>query len=168
MNPKDLIRSIIIWLVYVLLHVLVMRHLELFDYTFCFFYVGAILFLPPETDRMALLFIGLVTGLIADAFDNTYGMHAAASVLIAYLRPMFVQAQLSSKIDEERSALTLGSLGISLFLTYTIPLVFVHHSVLLFTEINNFSLFWDTVVKILCSVAYTTITILFAQLFQKQ
>jgi hypothetical protein len=168
MNPAGLIKSIIIWLVYVLLHIFVMRHLVLFDYAFCFFYIGAVLILPPETDRMALLFIGLTTGLIVDAFDNTYGMHAAASVLVAYLRPIFVQAQLANKIDEERASLTLGSLGISLFLTYVLPLIFIHHTILLFTEINNLSLFWDTVIKILCSIAFTTITILFSQLFQRR
>lgn len=165
MNPSDIIRSTIIGLFYLLMHVFVARQLVLFDCAFCFIYVGVILTLPYEISLTALLLIAFGTGLIADTFDNTLGMHTAATVLMAYLRPTVVNYQMSQKISEGRFELSLRNLGTPTFLSYAFVLVLIHHSTLLFIEAGSGSLFLFTLLKIGASVVFTLIALLLSQLF---
>lgn len=165
MNPNDILRSIIAGTFYVLLHVFVGRQLVLFDYAFCFIYVGAILTLPYETNLTALLLIAFVIGLIADTFDNTLGMHTAAAVLMAYLRPVVIRYQMAQKVSEGRIELSLRGLGFVPFLSYALTLLLVHHSALLFLEASNLSLFLFTLLKIGASVVFTMVVLFLTQLF---
>jgi rod shape-determining protein MreD len=49
-----------------------------------------ILWLPFSLNRFSLLLIAFVTGLMLDYFTQTPGLHAAACVLIAYVRPFII------------------------------------------------------------------------------
>ncbi len=167
MNPNEIARSAIKWLVYVLLHIFVARHLVLFDYSFCFIYVGAVLFLPVEINLTALLLIGFMTGVTIDSFDNTLGLHASATVLIAYLRPIIIRYQLGQKLTEGRLQLSIRELGLPAFLSYTILLISIHHIVLFLVEAGSISLLPYTLLKILCSVLFTTVSVLLAQFFSR-
>lgn len=167
MNPNEVVRGALRWLMYVLLHIFVARHLVLFDYAFCFIYVGAILFLPQEINLTALLVIGFATGVTIDSFDNTLGLHAVTSVFLAYLRPIIIRYQFAQKLSEGRLELSLKELGLPAFLSYTIILVSIHHILLFFVEAGSLSLLPYTLLKILCSILFTTVTILLAQLFSR-
>ena len=127
MNPNDIARSVFKWLIYVLLHIFVARHLVLFNYSFCFIYVGAILFLPVEINLTALLVISFFTGVTIDSFDNTLGLHASATLLIAYLRPIVIRYQLGQKLTEGRLQLSIRELGLPAFLSYAVLLISIHH-----------------------------------------
>jgi len=165
MNPNDIIRSTTIGLFYLLLHVFVVRQLVLFDSAFCFIYVGAILTLPYEIGLTTLLLIAFGTGLIADTFDNTLGMHTAATVLMAYLRPTVIRYQMAQKTSEARFELSLRNLGLPTFLSYTFVLILIHHSTLLFIEASSPSLFLFTLLKIGASIVFTLLVLLLTQLF---
>ncbi|AXE18816.1 hypothetical protein DR864_14190 [Runella rosea] len=167
MNPNEIVRSALRWLVYVLLHIFVARHLVLFDYAFCFIYVGAILFLPQEINLTGLLLIGFATGVAVDSFDNTLGLHAATAVFVAYLRPIIIRYQFAQKLSEGRLELSLKGLGLPAFLSYTLILVSVHHLLLFFVEAGSLSLLPYTLLKIVCSILFTTLTILLTQLFSR-
>lgn len=167
MNPNEIVRVALRWLMYVLLHIFVARHLVLFDYAFCFIYVGAILFLPQEINLTGLLLIGFATGVTIDSFDNTLGLHAATSVFLAYLRPIIVRYQFAQKLSEGRLELSLKELGLPAFLSYTLILVSIHHLLLFFIEAGSLSLLPYTLLKIACSILFTTMTVLLAQLFSR-
>lgn len=167
MNPNEIFRSILRWLVYVLLHIFVARHLVLFDYAFCFIYVGAILFLPQEINLTGLLFIAFATGVTIDSFDNTLGLHAAISVFLAYLRPIVIRYQFAQKLSEGRLELSLKELGLPAFLSYILLLVSIHHLLLFFIEAGSLSLFPYTLLKVGCSILFTTVTLLLTQLFSR-
>jgi hypothetical protein len=169
MTPRELIRTASLWLLYLLLHIVIGQHLSLFDTAFCFIYVGAILILPYETPRMALLFIGFLTGITADLFDNTFGIHASASVLIAYLRPILLQNQLSKKLNDTADiSLTFNGLGPAGFLIYAGLLVSIHHLWLFFVEASSFASFFQTLLKSIGSIVFTMIALIFSQLFMKK
>jgi hypothetical protein len=165
MNPKEIIRGILIWLFYVLLHVFVARYLVLFDYAFCFVYVGAILFMPYDTNQSILLLIAFATGLIIDSFGNTLGVHTSVTVLLAYIRPFIVRNQLGQIISEARTHISLQNLGLVSFIKYVVLLVLIHHTVLLLIGTGTLSMFPITMLKIICSVVFTTFTLLLTQIF---
>lgn len=167
MNPNDIIRSVLRWLIYVLLHIFVARHLVLFNYAFCFFYIGAILFLPVEINATILLLIGFITGVAIDSFDNTLGLHVVATVLIAYLRPIIIRYQLTQKLTEGRLQLSIRELGLPNFLSYVLLLITIHHSILFLVEAGSITLLPYTMLKIFCSIVFTTVTLLLAQLLSR-
>lgn len=167
MNPNEIVRSVVKWLVYVLLHIFVARHLVLFDYAFCFIYVGAILFLPIEINLTALLVISFFTGVIIDSFDNTLGLHASASVLIAYLRPIIIRYQLGQKLTEGRLQLSIRELGFPTFMSYILMLISIHHIILFLVEAGNLSLLPYTFLKIVSSIVFTTTCLVLTRLFSR-
>ena len=99
-----------------------------------------ILLLPIETPVWMLLLIGLVTGLTVDSLMNTGGMHAAATILIAYLRTNALSALLVRPMDEyPGQGPSIRSLGWVPFLTYAAFLILIHHAVYFSIELWSFS-----------------------------
>ena len=167
MRLREAIQYTFMILLYLFLQIIFMRNLVLFNYAFCFIYIAGVLLLPADTNRMYLLLIGFATGFIVDVFSNTFGMHAAATVLIAYLRPFLIQYQMDAK-GSERAEIGIRSQGFGSFLGYILPLILLHHTVLFMMEINNFGMILYTLLRIAASVLLTTIMIVILELFSKR
>jgi len=65
-----------------------------------YFYFVFILWLPFKITRTALLFVAFAVGYFTDMFYKTPGLHLAACVLIAYVRPPFIQLLLPKEATE--------------------------------------------------------------------
>ena len=167
MSLREAIQYSFMVLLYLLLQIFFMRNMVLFNYAFCFIYIAGILILPAEISRMYLLFIGFAVGFTVDIFSNTFGMHAAATVLIAYLRPFLIQYQMESK-GAEHVDIGIRSQGIGSFLAYIIPLILLHHTVLFIMEINNFGMILHTLLRIAASALFTVIMIVLVELFSRR
>jgi hypothetical protein len=148
------------------IQILFLRNLVFFDYAFCFLYVGAVLVLPPDIDRSLFLLIAFVTGIVLDVFMNTLGLHASATVLVAYLRAFLLSRQ-ERRSGEEMPVLTLRKMGLVPFVTLFFPLVFIHSASLFLIETNSFVLIGFTLLRILASSLYTMLGILIWQSFVK-
>jgi hypothetical protein len=168
MSLREIIQYSLWFLLYMILQVLILRNIVLFNYSFCFVYVAAIILLPTEVNRTFLLFLGFASGLLVDVFYNTLGMHAAATLLVAYLRPFWIQLQLETKGSTDRVEISLSELGMAGYLTYLFPLVLVHHAMLFFVEMSNFGMFGYTLLRIVASTLFTTLLIVIIQLFAKR
>ncbi len=168
MSLGEIIRYSLWFAFYVLLQILITRNIVLFNYAFCFVYIGAILLLPTEVNRTFLLILGFLTGLVVDVFYNTLGLHAAATLLIAYLKPFWVDLQLEAKGATDRVEISLSELGLGTFLTYLLPLVLLHHAALFFIEMSHFGMLGYTLLRIVASTAFTTLLIVIIQLFSKR
>ena len=89
-----------------------------------------ILLLPYETPVWLLLFLGMAMGLTIDTFMNTAGMHAAATVLMAYLRTNVLLALLPKHLSEYGTqSPNVRNMSWAPFLTYAAFLFVIHHSV---------------------------------------
>ena len=168
MSLGEIIRYSLWFAFYLLLQILITRNIVLFNYAFCFVYVAAILLLPSEVNRTLLLILGFLTGLMVDIFYNTLGLHAAATLLIAYLKPFWVDIQLENRGATDRVEISLGELGMGSFLTYLLPLVSLHHAALFFIEMSHFGMLGYTLLRIVASAALTTLLIVIIQLFSKR
>ncbi|MBU1821923.1 MAG: hypothetical protein KKG00_10500 [Bacteroidetes bacterium] len=168
MSLREIIQYSLWFLLYMILQVLILRNIVLFNYSFCFVYVAAIVLLPAEVNRTFLLFLGFASGLLVDVFYNTLGMHAAATLLVAYLRPFWIQLQLETKGSADRVEISLSELGMAGYLTYLFPLVLVHHAMLFFVEMSHFGMFGYTLLRIFASALFTTFLIVVIQLFTKR
>jgi hypothetical protein len=159
---------IFLFFVYVLVQVMLLKNLVLLDSAFCFLYVAFILLLPFELSAVVILLIGFLVGFSIDVFYNSMGIHAFATVLMSYARNYWLSVITPQGGYDMGNAPTLATNGIQWFLVYTLPLVFIHHFVLFFLEVSSFDLFWFTMLKIISSLFFTIIVMVFLQLLVPQ
>lgn len=161
-------RYLISFIAILLVQVLVLNNLNLGGYINPWLYVLFILILPVETPNWLLLVFGFVTGLIMDAFLNTIGMHASATVFLAFLRPLFLRF-LAPRDGFEPGSLPVPShFGFAWFLKYAIVSVAAHHLFLFIVEAFTLENFFVTLWKTILSSLATLLVIMIAQLFSSR
>ena len=129
-----------------------------------------ILLLSFETPVCLLLFLGFALGLTMDTFMNTAGMHACATVLIAYLRTNVLNALLPKNLSEyPNQSPGVKNMGWMPFLVYSLFLIVIHHAVFFSVELWNFSNIGYLLLKILASSATSLLFIIaYLLLFTRQ
>ncbi len=167
MNLSEIIRYGLWFALYMALQVFLLRNLVLFDYGFCFIYVAGILLLPAHYNSTIVLILSFLTGIVLDFFYNTFGLHAAAMVLVAYLRPYWIDLHLEFK-DSERDEISLPNLRVGRFVTFLLPLIFIHHAVLFLVELSHFGLILQALARIAASSFFTLAAIILSQLFVRR
>ncbi len=164
-----IVSNIFRFFIVILLQLLVFNNIQFTGYINPYFYVLFILLLPFETPRWLMIVSGFLLGITVDIFSHTYGLHAAASVLIAFLRPYAVRFIHSSKEYESGLLPTMGHLGFMWFISYATVMVFIHHLAYFFLEAFRFAHFFDTLFRTILSTMATVIVILAEQfLFYKE
>jgi rod shape-determining protein MreD len=160
-----LLRNIIRFVLLLLLQVFVLNKVLLHQFVGLNLYMLFVLLLPFNLPRPALMLLALLMGLGMDMFMNTMGMHAAACVFIAYLRPFIINI-LSPQGGFETTQKTpsMTSMGVSQFLTYVAILVFLHNLVFFPLEVFNFGNFFYLLLKILLSTAASILLIVLYEL----
>ncbi len=126
-------------------------------------YVLFILMLPFEITGFWLLSWSFAMGLTVDFFMHTPGMHAAAAVTMAFLRPGVIRLVGKKDDVEPWQYPNVRDSGAGWFLAYTLILVFLHHLILFYMEVFRFSEFFYTMLKVLINSVLTTLIILLIQ-----
>lgn len=151
----------------ILLQVLVLNQMNLGGYINPYVYVLFIILLPVQINKSTLLLLAFLTGLTIDLFGNTLGLHASATVLLAYARPGILRLFFQNLEFSEEEEPNISKLKPGGFLKYTLVLVFIHHSALFFLEVFTFqgllsTLFRIALSTIISSLMIMTLTLLFA------
>jgi rod shape-determining protein MreD len=142
-----------------LLQVMILNHVQWSGYINPYVYILFVMVLPIETPRWMVLLFGLITGLIIDMFGNTGGIHAAATVLMAFLRP-YVLRVVSPRDDyDSETSLTPQKMGLKWFLTFTIIMTAIHHFAFFYIEVFRMSEFFITFFKTLLNTGITILII---------
>jgi rod shape-determining protein MreD len=159
------IKHIIILITAVILQVLIFDNIRLGGYINPYFYLIFILVLPFETPRWLLLLSAFLLGFIIDVFNDSYGMHSAASVFLAFLRP-FVLRIFSPREGYDNGTLPrISYYGTAWFVKYAAVLVFSHHFLLFMLEIFRFDGFAYAIIRIILSSFITTSIVVASQFF---
>ena len=138
MTSKSIFSQVLIFAFYLLLQIFFVRQLVLFNYAFCFVYIASILLLPFDVNKVTLILLGFLAGIMVDIFYNTIGANAAAMTLKAFIRPSVISLLTPQRGYDERQTLSLNSMGLTWFITYATTLTFVHHFVLFFFQEISF------------------------------
>ncbi|RIH66278.1 rod shape-determining protein MreD [Mariniphaga sediminis] len=157
-----LIKYITMFVVLVLMQVLVFNQVQFSGYVNPFIYILFILLLPLSTPHYLLLFLGFFIGLTIDAFSNSLGIHAAATVFIAFIRP-FVIRSISNREEDRSEYPGLKQNKFSWFLYYTFIMVFIHHFILFYLEFFTFSHFFTTFLRVILSSVFSIFVIVLSQ-----
>ena len=151
--------------VLVLLQVLVLNNLQLPGVFNPYIYPLFLLLLPLRMPLWLLLIIGFVSGLTMDLFSNTMGMHAAASVLLCFMRPQVLKLIEPSGGYEQTDKPTLSHMGFRWFATYASILVVIHHLFFFFLETLEFGQVGFMLLKIILSTALSLLLIFLIEFF---
>lgn len=166
---RTLIANIIRFLVLVPLQVLVLDNINLGGNVNPYLYTLFILMLPFETPGWALLFFSFSIGLSVDIFSGTPGMHAAASTLMAYARPLIIRSVGINKDQETGLQPSIQYMGFSWFFMYALILVFIHHFALFLIEVFRLSGLFSVLLRTIYSTLFTMVLIIIMQyLFGRQ
>ncbi|MCW3085924.1 MAG: rod shape-determining protein MreD [Bacteroidetes bacterium] len=166
---NEIFRNIFRFITLVLVQVLIIKNVELGRFINPFVYILFIIILPFETPKWAVLLMAFVLGITIDMFYDTLGLHAAACVFIAYVRPGILKLFSPRDGYESGTQPTIQYLGVPWFLSYAGILVIMHHLILFYMEIFRFSEFFSTFLRVIISAGFTLILIVVIQyLFNRQ
>jgi len=160
---NEIIRNIIRFILLVLVQVLIIKNIELGRFINPFLYVLFIIVLPFETPKWLLLTSAFLLGISIDMFYDTAGMHAAATVFMAYIRPGVLKLFSPRDGYEFGTQPTIQYLGIPWFLSYAGILISLHHLVLFYIEVFRFSEFFSTFFRVIVSSIFTILLVVVTQ-----
>ena len=100
------IKFVIHLFVLLLLQLTILDNIQLHSYVYINIYILAIYILPYRLRNATILFFGFFLGLFVDLANHTMGIHAAATTLLAYIRPPFVDADFKPGTDRRYSGKT--------------------------------------------------------------
>ncbi len=158
-----IVQNSIRFVLLILLQGLVLNNIRLNGYINPYVYVLFIMLLPFETPRWVVLTLGFITGLSADYFTGTIGMHASATVFLAFVRSYILKLIAPREGYEFGTQPRLQEMGFTWFLFYCSIMVVSHHSWLYLIEAFRFSAMPDALLKSLFSSGLTILLIFFFQ-----
>jgi hypothetical protein len=117
------------------MQVLILNNINFLGYINPYLYILFILLFPLSGNKSLLIFLGFILGLTIDMFGDSGGVHAAASVTIAYLRPLFLK--FSFGVSYEYNTIKIHRTDIRNRLIYAFLMVSIHHLILFSLEVFN-------------------------------
>ena len=155
----NLFNYLVRFVLLIIIQVMILNNINLGGYINPYVYVLFILLLPVDVPGYVLLLSAFGLGLTIDLFSDSHGMHAAASVFLAFARPGIIRL-ISIRGDFDPGTVPMVSnMGTTWILSYIFVLVFLHHSLLFFLEIFRFSEFFHTLWRVLLSTGISSILI---------
>lgn len=148
--PINLLRFILLMTA----QVLVFSNINFSPFINPYVYPLFLLLLPFETPRWLLMLLGFSTGLLLDVFLGSLGMHAAACVLLGYMRPYLINV-ITPKGTDFEVAPNIHLQGLGWFSIYIGIAVLVHHTFYFLIESGTFYNLFLSFLKIFFSSVFS-------------
>ncbi len=123
------------FIILVLVQVLLLNNINFLGYINPYLYILFILTFPFNGNKSLLIVLSFLLGLTIDLFGDSGGVHAAACVVIAYLRPVILK--FSFGVSYEYNSIKINNVEFVQRLIYVGIMVLLHHIVLFSMEIFN-------------------------------
>ena len=151
----------------VLLQVLILNNVHIAGYATPFLYIYLILKFESDTPRNALMLSAFYIAQPQDPNSDTPAMNAAATVLLAFLRPTFLRLFVPrDTLDTLVPA--IRTMGILPFLKYLVVSVLIHHGLLLTLEFFSFAHIGTLLLRIAASTLLTVTCIMAVEGIRKK
>ncbi|MCU0349387.1 MAG: rod shape-determining protein MreD [Flavobacterium sp.] len=150
---NDSLANIFRFILFLLLQLLLFNSINLFGYLNPYPYILFIVLFPVNGNKPTLLVTSFFIGLLLDMFTNSGGVHATASLVLAYIRPIIFKfsfglsyeyqtVKIADKISPER-------------ISFLVIAIFIHHLVLFSLEFFRFGLFLSIIGRTLLTTLFT-------------
>jgi rod shape-determining protein MreD len=161
-----LVKNIMRVILFMLVQVFVLDKIHLHQMITPYIYFLFVLWLPFKMQRGWLMFIAFAYGFVLDSFRHNPGFHAAACVLIAYIRPflvnIFIPQEGADNNFAEPSIKSMG--GILPYAIFICVLTFIHNAWLFLLEAWQFGNIWYFLVKTILSTVISILLIIITEL----
>lgn len=158
-----ILKNIIRFIALTGIQVLLLNRINFSGYVDPYLYVMFILLLPFSTPRGVLLLLAFASGAVIDIFSHTYGVHTAATVFLAFLRPGVIRLVSPKQEYESAVAPGIAEMGLRWSYIYAAILILAHNSLLFTLEAFRFSDIIALVYRILLSSLVTLVLVLVIQ-----
>ena len=135
MKTNENLVNIARFITLVLVQVLILNHINFLGYINPYLYPLFILVFPLTGNKSLLIILSFILGLTIDIFSDSGGIHAAASVFIAWIRPVVLKY--SFGVSYQLNTLKISTAPLPKQIVYIISMVLFHHLVLFSMEIFN-------------------------------
>lgn len=163
---NDLLKNIFRFFAFILVQVYVLHKIPpLHRFIVPYLYFLYVLWLPFSLGRTWLMIVAFIYGLSLDYFLLTPGLHAAACVLIAYVRPFLVNILIRQEgAEQSYGAPSIHSMGLAPYSLFVLILTLLHHGYLVFLEWMEFGNFLYFLGKVGATTAVSLLLILITEL----
>lgn len=147
--------SVLRFVILVLVQGLVLNHVNFMGYINPYPYILFIALFPINNNRTLFIFLSFLLGLCVDFFTDSGGIHAAACVTIAYIRPPILKFAFGTIYDNQ--TIKFNQIEIGSRLVYFSIIVTIHHLILFSLEVFNITEIILILKKTLFSSIFTII-----------
>ena len=140
-----------------IIQIFILNNIQLSGYINPYYYIVFILYFPTKSTKSTILLLSFTMGFIMDIFCYSYGTHAFASVLMAYLKILWTSKLNYSKDSEE--LFEINNLSMNRFIIVSIYFIFIHHFTLFFLESFSFKELFLVIQTTLASSILTLILV---------
>lgn len=153
----------------IIFQVFIIDKIQISYYISPYIYILFILSFDVRTSTSVLLLLSFFLGFLIDIFESSGGIHAAATVLIGFIRPKIIKLFYNKDDYNFMPHPNIYNLGFVKYATYAAIIILSHHFVLFYLEIFSLQNFLLTFLKVLIStIASFTIILVVQFLFAKQ
>lgn len=133
--------------------IIIFNNINFLGYISPYPYLLFIILYPVNGNKYGLLLASFLLGIILDIFSNSGGIHTTASIVLAYYRPYLFK--FSFGISYEYQTVKLNDVLTPERFSFILLSVLIHHIILFVLETFQISFFWDILLRILFSSAFT-------------
>ena len=159
-----MIRTILVnfirFVLLVFIQVFLLKNITLYNLATPYLYILFIMLLPFDTPNLLLFVLAFVMGLTIDAFYDTPGLHAAACVVLALVRILFISITVQKEGFDNEPEPTLSIMGFRWFFTYALVLTLFHHFFLFNLEVFRIADIQYTLSRFVLSSLFTVFLML--------
>jgi rod shape-determining protein MreD len=135
--------------------VLVFNNINFLGYINPFPYILFIILYPVNSNKTGLLVASFFLGLMVDMFCNSGGVHAAACLVLAFVRPYIFKFAFG--LSYEYQTVKLNDVLTPQRFSFLLVAVIIHHFILFLLEIFQMSFILEILLKTILSTVFTII-----------
>jgi len=135
--------------------IIIFNNINFLGYISPYPYVLFIILFPVNGNKYGLLLASFLLGFVLDIFSNSGGIHTTASIILAYYRPYLFR--FSFGISYEYQTVKLNDVLTPERFSFILLSVVLHHIILFVLETFQIRFFWDILLRVLLSSAFTVI-----------
>jgi hypothetical protein len=136
-----------------MLQLLLFNNIDFMGYLNPFPYVLYIILFPVNGNKPTLLVTSFLLGLFLDMFTNSGGVHATASLFLAYVRPSLFK--FSFGLSYEYQTVKIADKITPERISFLILAIFIHHLVLFLLEFFRLSLIVSVIGRTFLATIFT-------------